>query len=196
MALPVWNAHPNCPAHLRGAIEQRIFYAPIPLPRVVISDQATGMTASLPKALPGTLLQYCDWHAVENIMKRLADRGYKKEERETLKHLIWSFVKARTQDELVEKRAEIHLKLKQSEISYLMDYWGPRETQFLCIYTCGFPNLDSHSNQRSESIHPVTTQILNKNLSMEEATRRLSETLKVKLHELDEIEASTRSKLP
>ena len=178
------------------SLKQRIFHAPIPLPRVVISDQATGMTASLPKALPGTLLQYCDWHAVENMMKRLADRGYKKEERETLKHLIWSFVKARTQDELAEKRAEIHSKLKQSEISYLTDYWGPREAQFLRIYTRRFPNLGSHSNQRSESIHPVTTRILNKNLSMEEATRRLSETLKAKLRELDEIEASTGSKLP
>jgi hypothetical protein len=29
MALPAWNAHPNCPAHLRGAIEQRIRPPPL-----------------------------------------------------------------------------------------------------------------------------------------------------------------------
>jgi hypothetical protein len=63
------------------SLKQRVFYASIPLPRVVISDQAAGMMVSISEALPGTTLQYCDWHAVENMMKRLADKGYKKEVR-------------------------------------------------------------------------------------------------------------------
>jgi len=42
------------------SLKKRIFYPPIPLPRVVLSDQATGMTASLSKALSGVILQYCD----------------------------------------------------------------------------------------------------------------------------------------
>jgi len=46
------------------------------------------MTASLPTALPGVILQYCDWHAVENVMKRLADKGYKKEAREEARDIL------------------------------------------------------------------------------------------------------------
>jgi transposase-like protein len=70
------------------SLKQRIFYESIPLPRVVISDQALGMTASLPTALPGTILQYCDWHAVENVMKRLSNNGYKIEARKELRELL------------------------------------------------------------------------------------------------------------
>lgn len=178
------------------SLKQRIFTSSIPLPRVVLSDQATGLTASMPTALPDTILQYCDWHAVENVMKRLADRGYKKDERKELKDLLWQFVKSRTHAELAECRLKLHSKLKDDEIEYLTSYWGPRETNFLRIYTRKYPNLGAHANQRSESIHPVTTQILNKNLSMQEATKRLGETVKAKFRELAEAEATTGRKLP
>jgi hypothetical protein len=154
------------------------------------------MAASLPTALPGTILQYCDWHAVENVMKRLADKGYKKEDREELRDLLWRFVKAYTQKELQKRRLELYLKLKEGEIRYLKDYWGFQEVRFLRIYTRGYPNLDSHLNQRSKSIHPVTTKILNKNISMEEAARRLGDTVKAKFRELNEFKAATGSKLP
>ena len=70
------------------SLKQHIFYPPIPSPRLVLSDQAAGMTASLPTALPGVILQYCDWHAVENVMKRLADKGYKKEAREEARDIL------------------------------------------------------------------------------------------------------------
>ncbi|KAF7502032.1 hypothetical protein GJ744_008554 [Endocarpon pusillum] len=129
-------------------------------------------------------------------MKRLADHGYKKEAREELRDTLWRFIKSRTQEELAEHRQELHSKLKSDEINYLNEYWGPREASFLHIYTRTYPNLGSHSNQRSESIHPITIRILNKNLGMEEATRRLGETIKAKFRELNEIEAFIRSKLP
>ena len=73
---------------LFSSLKQRVFTGSIPLSRVVISDQATGLTASMPTALPDAVLQYCDWHAVENVMKRLADHGYKKDERKELKDLL------------------------------------------------------------------------------------------------------------
>ena len=57
-------------------------------------------------------------------------------------------------------------------------------------------NLSAHSNQRSESIHSVTTKILNKNLSMKKASRRLGDIIKAKFRELSETEASAGSKLP
>jgi hypothetical protein len=37
------------------------------------------MAASLSIALLGTILQYYDWYAVKNVIKRLVDKGYKKE---------------------------------------------------------------------------------------------------------------------
>ena len=42
------------------SLKERIFYPPISLSRVVLSDQAADITASLSTALPGTILQYCD----------------------------------------------------------------------------------------------------------------------------------------
>jgi hypothetical protein len=87
------------------------------------------------------------------------------------------------------------LKLRPDEIKYLRNYWGPKETQFLHIYTRKYPNLNAHSNQRSESLHPGTTDDLNKQLSMEEASRRLSKTIQSKLRQLSE-EVQSGSKLP
>jgi hypothetical protein len=40
------------------------------------------------EAMPGIILQYCNWHAVENVIKRLANKGYKKEVREKLQDLL------------------------------------------------------------------------------------------------------------
>jgi hypothetical protein len=88
-----------------------------------------------------------------------------------MKTLLWNFIKSHTHTELEANRAAIYAKLRPGEISYLRDYWGPKETQFLRIYTRQYPSLGAHSNQRSESLHPGTIDILNKQLSMEEASR-------------------------
>src|SRR5204863_1224347 len=45
-------------------------------PATIIGDQAAGLIASVPNALPGTILQFCEWHAVQNIRKRLAQAGF------------------------------------------------------------------------------------------------------------------------
>jgi MULE transposase domain len=58
-----------------NSLRKHVFIPPIPLPRVVVSDQAAGMTASLPSSLSNTILQFCDWHAVKNVEKRLADKA-------------------------------------------------------------------------------------------------------------------------
>lgn len=51
-------------------------------PGVVIGDQAAGLIASMPSSMPAIPLQFCDWHCAENIRKRLAKNGYKKEDRD------------------------------------------------------------------------------------------------------------------
>ena len=85
--------------------------------------------------------------------KRLADKGY-------LKEIRWLFIHSKTAADVEVNRQEIHSKLQASEIEYLNQFWRPKEKQFLCFYTCQYSNLGSHSNQRSESIHPVTIEIL------------------------------------
>jgi hypothetical protein len=60
------------------SLKKHVFSPPVPVPCVVISDQAAGIRASMPASLPNTILQFCDWHAVKNVEKRLADKGYLK----------------------------------------------------------------------------------------------------------------------
>jgi hypothetical protein len=131
----------------------------------------------MPVSLLNTILQFCDWHAVKNIEKRLADKDYSKEIRKELKTLLWTFIKSNTHGDLETIRAEIYLKLRLDEINYLREYWGSKEKQFLRIYTQTYPNLGAHSNQRSESLHLGTTDILNKQLSLKAASRRLKKTI-------------------
>jgi hypothetical protein len=179
-----------------NSLKKHIFYPPIPLPRVIISDQAVGIRAAMPVSLLNTILQFCDWHAVKNVEKRLADKGYPREIRKELKTLLWTFIKSNTHGDLEAVRAEIYSKLRPDEIDYLREYWGPKEKQFLRIYTRTYPNLGAHSNQRSESLHPGTTDILNKQLSLEAASRRLGKTIQSKLRELTVEETKSGGKLP
>jgi hypothetical protein len=90
----------------------------------------------------------------------------------------------------------LHLKLKPDEIRYLQEYWGPKEAQFIQLYTSRYPNWGAYLNQRSESLHPSTTDILNKQLSLEAASRRLSKTIQARLRELSVQESQSASKLP
>lgn len=56
--------------------------------------------------------------------------------------------------------------------------------------------MGAYSNQRSESLHPGTTDILNKQLSLEAASRRLGKTIQSKLRELTVEETESGGKLP
>ena len=46
-----------------------IFIDDIPLPRVLVSDQAAALMTCLPVRLPGVISQLCEWHGAENIRK-------------------------------------------------------------------------------------------------------------------------------
>ncbi|ERF72701.1 hypothetical protein EPUS_04754 [Endocarpon pusillum Z07020] len=178
------------------SLKKRIFISSIPLPRVIISDQAGGLKAAVPLSLPvTTTLQFCDWHVVQNIKKRVADERYPVEQRKKIHDLVWRFIKSKEAD-IEVARQELHSMLRQKEISYLSDYWQPKERQFLRAYTRKLPNLGAFSNQRSESIHPVTTGDLHKNLTIEGACRRLAETIQRKTRDLTLKEAASGGKLP
>ena len=61
------------------SLKKHIFCPHIPVPRVIISDLASDIRALMPLSLLNTILQFCDWHAVKSVEKRLADKGYNKE---------------------------------------------------------------------------------------------------------------------
>jgi transposase-like protein len=84
----------------------------------VVSDQAAGIKTSMPTALPNSILQFCDWHAVKNMEKRLLDKGYSKGLRKELKSLLWAFVKSKTNALMESNRIKLHLKLRTSEVRY------------------------------------------------------------------------------
>src|SRR3954451_8122955 len=60
-----------------------------PPPLVIVRDQAKGLAVSLPYSMPRSVLQYCEWHAFENIRKHLINSGYGKEKLNAMKPLIW-----------------------------------------------------------------------------------------------------------
>jgi MULE transposase domain len=109
-------------AFIFDSLKKHVFYDPYPIPRVVISDQAAGIKASMPKALPNSTLQFCDRHTVKNIEKRLLDNSYPKELRKELKSLLWAFVKSKINALLESNRTALHLKLRPAEIHYLQEY--------------------------------------------------------------------------
>jgi hypothetical protein len=53
----------------------------------------------------------------------------------------------------------------------------PKESQFLRLHTSKYTNLGCYSSQRAESFHPILKTLLNQQLSLEEATRRLGSTI-------------------
>ena len=83
-----------------------------------------------------TILQLCEWHAAKAIQRRLVHAGkYSKERREGLTDLVNAWIRALTEDN-VKKTQEVLLKaLEPAERKYLIDYYQPKEKQFLRCWT-------------------------------------------------------------
>ena len=82
-------------------------------------------------------------------------KGYTKERREQLNHLIWAWIKAPDLDALEDARNELILNLNANEKEYLVGWYQPKEPQFCHAYTCQYRNLGVHSTQRVEGNHPL-----------------------------------------
>ena len=173
-----------------------IFTNGIPPPRVILSDQAPGMISSLPNHLPTTTLQFCDWHVQQNIKARLLKGRYTKDEREQVIKQFWQYCKAETAEQVTQQRFELTALLARSDVDYVLHTWGPKERQFLRLYTKEYPNLGCFANQRCESLHPSMKEILNPQLSLAEATRRLNTTIRQKIRALAAEEAESGNKMP
>jgi MULE transposase domain len=68
-------------------LKRELFKDNTPPCRVVIDNQASGLITAIPEALPETILQSCDWHAVEAMKRRFRQSEYKKDQVDTLSDL-------------------------------------------------------------------------------------------------------------
>ena len=105
-----------------------------PGPGVILSNQAGGLTASVPKAFPNTQIQSCDWHAVEAMKMRYRKSGYKKAEIEGiyeegkkdirgLADYSWQYIKSSTINDLKANRKALIDQLKPEDKAYIEDVW-------------------------------------------------------------------------
>jgi hypothetical protein len=123
------------------------------------------------------ILQFCEWHAAQAIQRRLIAKGYRKERRDELVDMIWSWIKAPDHEALEVARTKLILNLRVDEKEYLVNYYQPKERQFCRAYTSFYRNLGVYSTQRVEGSHPIVKSNLNKNLSVSEAIMRICEQL-------------------
>jgi hypothetical protein len=83
-----------------------------------------------------TLLQLCKWHATNAIQRRLVySRRYSKERREDLTDLVNAWIKAPTVNNAFEAREALLKELQLSEQTYLINFYQPKEEQFLRCWT-------------------------------------------------------------
>jgi Transposase, Mutator family len=145
----------------------------LPLPRVVITDQGLGLRAVFTAVWTNCTLQFCEWHAASNVKKRLAQKRYKKEEREAIMLLVWAYIWSATEEDLEKNRSEMMEAMKLPKRTYIDNHWRPKEKQVIRCYTSLFPNLNCFTTQREEGQHPIVKTVLNHQLRLNEAVQRL-----------------------
>ena len=93
-----------------------------------------------------TLLQLCEWHATKAIQRWLVYAGkYSKERREELTNLVNVWIKAPTVDDAFKAREALLKELQPPEQVYLVDFYQPKEEQFLRCWTRAYSNLGVNS---------------------------------------------------
>ena len=86
--------------------------------------------------------------------------------------------------------------IKVGEQNYIAKHWCPRERQFVYAFTRKDPNLGCNSTQRAESTHPVTTTLLNHQLTLGEASTRLAKGIRMLSKDLEEEESKSYGSTP
>lgn len=178
---------------LLQCLEQTVF-AGLPLPRVVIADQGLGLRSVFSSVWPRCILQFCEWHTAENVRRRLANKRYKKEERENLMRLVWAYIQSVSEDTLEANRAAMMAAMKPDERTYIDTHWRPKERQVIRCYTSLNPNLNCFSSQRDEGLHPMVKTVLNHQIRLDEAVRRLDEEMTAALERLQEAEQNDKAR--
>jgi len=146
-----------------------VVFQGLPKPRVVIADQGLGLRSCWSSVWPDSILQFCKWHAAQNIRQRLAEKKYLKKDREEIMGLVWKYIWSTTPASLEANRDEMKSRLAASEVTYIDTHWVVKEAQVIRLWTETFPNLDCYSTQRNESIHPIIKTLLNPQLRLYQA---------------------------
>jgi hypothetical protein len=123
-----------------------------------------------------------------NVKKRLAQKRYKKEERDAIMRLVWAYVKSASEQDLETNRAAMMESMKPGEKAYINVHWRPREKQVIRCYTSLFPNLNCFTTQREEGQHPMVKTVLNHQLRLDEAVLRLNGEMTLAVERLQEAE--------
>jgi hypothetical protein len=163
-------------------------YSGLPLPRVVIADQGMGLRACFTEIWPACTLQFCEWHAAENVRRRLAAQRYKRNDREAIMELVWAYIWSATEPELEKNRTAMKTLMKPADQLYIERHWQPKERQVIRAYTASNPNLNCFSSQRDEGQHPVVKTVLNPQIRLDEAVRRLAVEMTLAIERLFEAE--------
>lgn len=172
-------------------LDQFVFHSGLNGPAVIMGDQAPGFVSSM--GGQSATIQLCQWHIVQNMKKRLLDKGYSKDVRENEFHsLIWNYVKSADWEELDKTRKALLDALKQPEKQYLLEHWVPKEESFVNVYTRLYPNLGHSATQRVEGYHNIITASLNPSISVEEACKRLANGLRKEMRIIMDLEDNSR----
>lgn len=76
-------------------------------------------------------------------------------------NLVWFYIQSSIEIELNKNRAAVTASVRAGERDFLIEYWYPRERQFIYFYIKKDPNLDCNNTQRAKSTYLVTTILLN-----------------------------------
>ena len=181
---------------INWCVQDLIFYDNCPGPAVMIGDFSAGLSSAMVHKQDMTMseagmevawrmeqeldsvgskvkLQLCFWHAAEAVKKQLITEGYPKTLRPELEDLIWKWISAPTMMELDNQRAALMERLCPKEAEYLLDYYGPKEHQFIYAYTRLLPNLGAKSSQRVESSHNMVKHITNRYTPIQKGVKKI-----------------------
>jgi hypothetical protein len=177
-------------------LKELIFINNIPLPRVLVSDQASGLMTVIDDSLLNTISQLCEWHGAENIRKKVASKRYTKEKREEIHSATWTYIKSASSEELERNRASLYLLLDNPEINYVIENWLSKEARIIRYHTEKYPNFGIHGTSRNEGMHPVVRDIINPQLSLATVVVRLSATVDRIYRDLLDSEHESRIQRP
>jgi hypothetical protein len=128
------------------------------------------------------------------VKRRLANKRYKKEEREDLMRLVWAYIQSASEDDLETNRTVMMEAMRPGERTYINTHWRPKERQVIRCYTSLNPNLNYFSSQRDEGMHPIVKTVLNHQIRLDEAVRRLNEEMTMALKRLQEAEQNDKAR--
>jgi hypothetical protein len=161
-------------------------------PRVIIGDQSKGLTASIPGAFPDAKQQFCDWHVVQAMEKKMRDLGTPWDDiKSVYKAKCWEYIQSKTPEALTANRRALGQAVGPLFMKYLEETWIPKEQKVVYLYTHKNANLGATSSQRSESYHDTVRELTNAQLSLEESVKRLMMKINSVIKDIDQDEVSS-----